>query len=359
MLSSHAANGMESQLEEDEVPLAIPLLEKNRHAPERADSTGVTVITGYLGSGKTTEFLGDSVLGDMQRETVDTLTHLQEEKSDFTYHASVSTWISKADRMNKDFFSCFRQRPTGTMVRGLRDSLGQLHICPDEILEVASLYYETLFTSNPLTQDVHDARDEVWSFVRLVVSEDMQIAIMGPFSLQELVNYILKSQHGKRIAVILNEFGEELGIEKAMINQGQASSLVEEWIDLPNGCVCCSVKHSLVQALEQLAERPERFDYILLETTGLANPGSLASVLWVDDELESTIHLNSVITVVDAKNINRQLREHKESGKVSEAFLQIAYAVGEAITHNFYSGLEFIVAILLNGLMYTYNFIPL
>lgn len=141
-----------------------------------------------------------------------------------------------------------------------------------------------------------------------------------------LVNHILRSEHGKRIAVILNEFGEELGIEKAMINQGQESSLVEEWIELPNGCVCCSVKHSLVQALEQLAERPQRFDYILLETTGLANPGSLASVLWVDDELESTIHLNSVITVVDAKNFNYQLHEHKESGKISEAFLQIAYA---------------------------------
>ncbi|KAH7352652.1 hypothetical protein KP509_19G056400 [Ceratopteris richardii] len=142
-----------------------------------------------------------------------------------------------------------------------------------------------------------------------------------------LVNYILKSEHGKRIAVILNEFGEELGIEKAMINQGHKSSLVEEWIELPNGCVCCSVKHSLVQALEQLAERPERFDYILLETTGLANPGSLASVLWVDDELESTIHLNSVITVVDAKNFNRQLHGHKEHGEISEAFLQIAYAI--------------------------------
>lgn len=140
------------------------------------------------------------------------------------------------------------------------------------------------------------------------------------------VNHILKSEHGKRIAVILNEFGEELGIEKAMINQGQENSLVEEWIELPNGCVCCSVKHSLVQALEQLAKCPQRFDDILLETTGLANPGSLASVLWVDDELESTIHLNSVITVVDAKNYDYQLHEHKECGKISEAFLQIAYA---------------------------------
>ncbi|MCO5589254.1 hypothetical protein L7F22_043220 [Adiantum nelumboides] len=81
-------------------------------------------------------------------------------------------------------------RPTGTMVRALRDSLGQLHTCLNEILEMALVYYETLFTSNPLIRDVHDARDEVWSFVRPVVSEDMQIAIMRPFSLQELTDAV-------------------------------------------------------------------------------------------------------------------------------------------------------------------------
>ncbi|MCO5609406.1 hypothetical protein L7F22_063632 [Adiantum nelumboides] len=71
------------------------------------------------------------------------------------------------------------------MVRALPNSLGQLHTCPGEILEMASLYYEILFTSDPLTQDVHDARDEVWSFVGPVVSKDMQTAIMRPFSLRE------------------------------------------------------------------------------------------------------------------------------------------------------------------------------
>ncbi|MCO5573599.1 hypothetical protein L7F22_027371 [Adiantum nelumboides] len=134
------------------------------------------------------EFPGNTFLGDMQRETVDTLTHLQEEKSEFTYHASVSTWISKADRMNNFFFSCFRQRPAGTMVRTLRDSMGQLHTYLDEILEMASVYYETLFTLDLLTRDVLDARDEVWSFVRPVVSGDMQTAIMRSFSLQEEVS---------------------------------------------------------------------------------------------------------------------------------------------------------------------------
>jgi G3E family GTPase len=77
-------------------------------------------------------------------------------------------------------------------------------------------------------------------------------------SLFQLVNYILNAQHGKRIAVILNEFGEEIGVERAMINEGQGGALVEEWVELANGCVCCTVKHSLVQALEQLVQRKQK-----------------------------------------------------------------------------------------------------
>uniref|UniRef100_A0A0D6R3G2 CobW/HypB/UreG nucleotide-binding domain-containing protein n=1 Tax=Araucaria cunninghamii TaxID=56994 RepID=A0A0D6R3G2_ARACU len=144
-----------------------------------------------------------------------------------------------------------------------------------------------------------------------------------------LVNYILKAEHGKRIAVILNEFGEEVGVERAIIRGGEGEEekiSVEEWVELPNGCVCCTVKHSFVQALEQLIVERHRFDYILLETTGLANPGPVASLLWLDDELESSVRLDSIITVVDAKNLRVQLSEQREPGELPEAFLQIAFA---------------------------------
>ncbi|KAL6983367.1 hypothetical protein U1Q18_016753 [Sarracenia purpurea var. burkii] len=141
-----------------------------------------------------------------------------------------------------------------------------------------------------------------------------------------LVNYVLNRQHGKRIAVILNEFGEEIGVERAMINEGESGALVEEWIDLANGCICCTVKHSLVQALEQLVQRKERLDHILLETTGLANPAPLASVLWLDDQLESAVKLDSIITVADAKNLRYQLQRHHDSSSFPEAFSQIAFA---------------------------------
>lgn len=141
-----------------------------------------------------------------------------------------------------------------------------------------------------------------------------------------LVNYILNGQHGKKIAVILNEFGEEIGVERAMINEGEGGALVEEWVELANGCICCTVKHSLVQALEQLVERKDRLDHILLETTGLANPAPLASILWLDDQLESAVKLDSIITVVDAKNLRFQLKKHEDSSTFPEAFLQIAFA---------------------------------
>ncbi|KAI3452897.1 hypothetical protein Pfo_009560 [Paulownia fortunei] len=141
-----------------------------------------------------------------------------------------------------------------------------------------------------------------------------------------LVNYILNGKHGKRIAVILNEFGEEIGVERAMINEGEGGALVEEWVELANGCICCTVKHSLVQALEQLVQRKERLDHILLETTGLANPAPLASVLWLDDQLESDVRLDSIITVVDAKNLRYQLKSLHDSSSFPEAYHQIAFA---------------------------------
>ena len=75
--------------------------------------------------------------------------------------------------MNKDFFSCFRERPLGSMLRAVRDISDCLHTEPDGVLEIASSFYECLFTTDALTPEVITTRDEVWSFVRLVVSEDL------------------------------------------------------------------------------------------------------------------------------------------------------------------------------------------
>ncbi|GIC85302.1 CobW family GTP-binding protein [Aspergillus udagawae] len=155
-----------------------------------------------------------------------------------------------------------------------------------------------------------------------------------------LLNYILSEKHGKKIAVIMNA----TDIEKPLtVNQNGQE--VTEWMEVGNGCICCSVKDSGVMAIESLMERRGTFDYILLETTGLADPGNLAPVFWVDDNLGSSIYLDGIVTLVDAKNILRLLDEpapeetasshtdgtesegHGHSGPVlSMAHMQISHA---------------------------------
>uniref|UniRef100_A0A8C6PIW7 COBW domain containing n=1 Tax=Nothobranchius furzeri TaxID=105023 RepID=A0A8C6PIW7_NOTFU len=118
-----------------------------------------------------------------------------------------------------------------------------------------------------------------------------------------LLNFILTEQHNKRIAVILNEFGEGSALEKSLA-VSQAGELYEEWLELRNGCLCCSVKDNGLKAIENLMEKKGKFDYILLETTGLADPGAVASMFWVDAELGSDVYLDGIVTVIDAKYAN-------------------------------------------------------
>uniref|UniRef100_A0A3Q3VLM6 CobW C-terminal domain-containing protein n=1 Tax=Mola mola TaxID=94237 RepID=A0A3Q3VLM6_MOLML len=131
-----------------------------------------------------------------------------------------------------------------------------------------------------------------------------------------LLNYILTEQHNKRIAVILNEFGEGSALEKSLA-VSHAGELYEEWLELRNGCLCCSVKDNGLKAIENLMEKKGKFDYILLETTGLADPGAVASMFWVDADLGSDIYLDGNVP---------QLTEEKADGLVNEAARQVAVA---------------------------------
>lgn len=123
-----------------------------------------------------------------------------------------------------------------------------------------------------------------------------------------LLNHILVSNHGKRIAVILNEFGDSSDIERSL-SVSNGSELCEEWLDLKNGCMCCTLKDNAVTAIENLMAHKGKFDYILLETTGLADPGPIANMFWLDDGLSSSIYLDGVVTVVDAGNVLKSLEE--------------------------------------------------
>ncbi|PIA93722.1 hypotheticalsprotein [Cercospora beticola] len=157
-----------------------------------------------------------------------------------------------------------------------------------------------------------------------------------------LLNYILTARHSHKIAVILNEFGNTSDLETKPLTINEGDTQVSEWLDLANGCICCSVKDSGVNAIESLMDRRGTFDYILLETTGLADPGNIAPLFWVDEGLGSSIYLDGIVTLVDAKNCLRELDapegeevvrpdEHDEDGHakgpvLSTAHLQISHA---------------------------------
>src|SRR6187402_591423 len=116
-----------------------------------------------------------------------------------------------------------------------------------------------------------------------------------------LLNRILSEKHGKRIAVIENEFGE-VGVDHQLVIQGE-----EELFEMNNGCICCSVRGDLIRILGRLLKRKDRLDGILIETTGLADPGPVAQTFFTDDEIKARFRLDSIVTVVDAKHVSEHL----------------------------------------------------
>jgi G3E family GTPase len=129
-----------------------------------------------------------------------------------------------------------------------------------------------------------------------------------------LLNNILAREHGMRIAVIENEFGE-IGIDDALVIHAD-----EEVFEMNNGCICCTVRGDLIRILGKLMRRRDRFDHIIIETTGMADPGPVSQTFFVDDEIRDALRLDGIITVVDAKHVLQHL---DDTAEVRE---QIAFA---------------------------------
>jgi G3E family GTPase len=140
-----------------------------------------------------------------------------------------------------------------------------------------------------------------------------------------LLNRILNEQHGKRIAVIENEFGE-IGIDDALVNQPMAIDAEEEIFEMNNGCICCTVRGDLIRILGNLMKRKNKFDHILIETTGLADPSPVAQTFFADEEMKALLRLDAIVTVVDAKHVMLHLDDVKSDGVTNEAVEQIAFA---------------------------------
>src|SRR5687768_10634408 len=129
-----------------------------------------------------------------------------------------------------------------------------------------------------------------------------------------LLNYILTAKHGQRIAVIENEYGE-VGVDNELVIGAE-----EEIFEMNNGCICCTVRGDLIRILGNLMKRKDRFDHILVETTGMADPGPVAQTFFVDDEIKTKVRLDAIVTMVDAGHIHRHIDDSKEAQE------QIAFA---------------------------------
>jgi G3E family GTPase len=129
-----------------------------------------------------------------------------------------------------------------------------------------------------------------------------------------LLNRILTADHGRRVAVIVNEFGE-VGIDHHLLISSD-----QEVVEMSNGCICCTVRGDLLRSLFGLLEHRDKFDTLMIETTGLADPAPVVQSFFVDERIKSEYQLNGVVTVVDAKHIFQQLSNSPEAKE------QIAFA---------------------------------
>jgi len=122
-----------------------------------------------------------------------------------------------------------------------------------------------------------------------------------------LLNRILSEPHGKKFAVVINEFGE-LGVDNDLVVDAD-----EEVFEMNNGCVCCTVRGDLIRILSGLMRRRERFDGIIVETTGLANPAPVAQTFFVDEDVKKATRLDAIVTVADARHLADRLADSPEA----------------------------------------------
>jgi len=144
-----------------------------------------------------------------------------------------------------------------------------------------------------------------------------------------LLKHVLGAKHGLKIAVIQNELSATTGLEAATM-RGPNGEWFDKWMELSNGCVCCEVREELPFAIERLMEAKGRFDHVIIETTGMADPGPVAASLWLDDELESALRLDGIVTLVDAQHAARHLDTVESCRQIASADVLILNKVDAA-----------------------------
>lgn len=143
-----------------------------------------------------------------------------------------------------------------------------------------------------------------------------------------LLNHILTAQHGKKIAIIENEFGE-VGIDDALLQKNMKERSDDEVIEMLNGCICCTVRQDLIGVFQKFAKRLQeggQLDAVIIETTGMADPAPVAQTFFVDEMVQTWFKLDGIVTMVDAKHIEQHLDDEKPEGAENESEEQVAFA---------------------------------
>ena len=144
-----------------------------------------------------------------------------------------------------------------------------------------------------------------------------------------LLNHILTATHGKKIAIIENEFGET-AIDDKLLSNNSKFKTDEQIVEVLNGCICCSVRQDLVVVLQRLAGCTQagdlKLDAIIIETTGMADPAPVAQTFLIHEDIKAFARLDGIVTMVDAKHVERHLDAIKPEDVVNEAQAQAAFA---------------------------------
>merc|ERR1712232_601638 len=200
-------------------------------------------------------------------------------------------------------------------------------------LKRAATEYGCAATLDPDSEEIKAKRAKLESTATLSADSDKKVpvSVLTGFlgsGKTTLLNHILQFHHGKRIAVIENEFGE-VGIDDSLVKAGSLAS-EENIVEMNNGCICCTVRGDLIAGLKKLIKNSKKsgkiLDGVLIETTGLADPAPVAQTFFADDFVQQHMRLDGILTLVDAKHIIQHLDDEKPEGVENEAVEQIAFA---------------------------------